>query len=150
MGLEYTKNVRGSIAAGYSGGGVGMNRDPDNDGSDDRVSVFIRGGEAHRHEGRVTNAAFLLPHQSHYFRSNRAAPQGAEVCITHSRVEGLLRESRGSAFGNNKWIYIQIRPIKKLGRVVGDTVIEVSLLKGRDEVRFDSGGGERCCGGGCC
>jgi len=107
MGLEKTEDVRGSIAAGYGSGGIGMDRDPHDDGSEDGLPVFIGGGEAHRHERRETNATFLFLQQGDYCRSNRAAPDGGEGCIKRS-LDGLLRKSRVSILGDNEGIRFEI------------------------------------------
>lgn len=101
------EDVGGSIAAGYGSGGIGMDRYPYDDGSEDGLPVFIGGGEAHRHDRRGTNATFLFLQQGDYRRSNCAAPDRGEVCIERS-VNGLLTEGGVSVLGNNKWILVVI------------------------------------------
>jgi hypothetical protein len=55
-------------------------------------------------------------------------------------MDGLFREGRVSKWGlgDDEGICFAIGAIDKLGRVVRDPVIEVGLLHGGNEVRFDS------------
>ena len=51
VGLENSEDIWVGVAAGGDSGGVTMNGDPDDDGSEDRLALVTGGGEAHWQDG---------------------------------------------------------------------------------------------------
>ena len=101
VGLEDTEDLWVSVAAGFGSGGVTMDRNPDDDGPENILPVFIGGGEAHRQHCRDMNATFGVLQQCNNLGGNGAAPDGLKDRVEDS-VSRLLRDSRVSVVGDDE------------------------------------------------
>jgi len=123
------------VTAGSLLGGVRMNGDPQNDVVVEYVlAVFIKGREAHRQHRRDADATTRLLAQSDDLRSNRLFPKLVLEDRVVGGVGGLHRSGGVPLFRDGKRTLHEIGTLEEGRRVVGDAVVEVCALEGRDVV----------------
>ena len=143
--LENGEDVGVGVAAGGLENGVGMNGDPEYDVLiEDVLAVFIGGREAHRQHRRDTDATTRLLAKSDDLRSNRLLPK---LVLEDKVVGGVggLHRSGGvplcrPLFRDGERTLHEIGTLEEGRRVVGDAVVEVCALEGRDVVIITNDG----------
>lgn len=125
-----------------------MNGDPQNDVVVEYIlAVFIKGRETHRQHRRDADATTRLLAQRDDPRSNRLLPK----LVLEDRVVGGMGLHRSGGvplcrplFRDGERTLHEIGTVEEGRRVVGDAVVEVYALEGRDVVVItNSGGGRR-------
>ena len=135
IGLKKSEDPRRSVVCVLSGGGSGMGRNPNHDGTNSVLLVLAAGDETSCLDGRIAN---LPSFQELADLGSDSVPDSVEQCVEDS-IDGLGREMRVSALGDGEGIFEEIRAVEEVGMVGGDTVVVRGSLPVRDSVGGDSG-----------
>ncbi len=122
-----------------------MNGDPQNDvGVEYALALFIEGRETHRQHRRDADATTRLLAQSDDLRSDRLLPK---LVLEDGVVGGVggLHRSGGvplcrPLFRDGERTLLDIGTLEEGMRIVGDAVVEMDTLEGRDVVIIGSCG----------
>ncbi len=101
------------------GGGTGMSRNPNHDGTDSVLRVLVVGDETSRLDGRIAN---LPSFQELADLGSDSVPDWVERRVENP-IDGLGGEMRVSALGDGERIFKEIRAVEEFGRVERDTVV---------------------------
>ena len=96
IGLEKSEDVRGSVVCILGGGGSGMSRNPNHDGTNSVLPVLAVGDETSCLDGRVVN---LPSFQELADLGSDSVPDSVERRVEDS-IDGLGREMRVFALGD--------------------------------------------------
>ena len=91
IGFEKSEDAKGSVVCILSGGGSGMCRNPNHDGTDSVLPVLAMGDETSCLDGRVAN---LPSFQELADLGSDRVPDSVEWCVEDS-IDGLGRENEG-------------------------------------------------------
>ncbi len=117
------------------GGGSGMSRNPNHDGTDSVLPVLAVCDETSCLKGRVAN---LSSFQELADLGSDSVPDSVERRVEDS-IGGLGREMRVSALGDGEGTFEEIRAVEEVGMVGRDTVVVRGSLPVRDNVGGESG-----------
>ena len=128
-------------AAGSLRSGVGMDRYPDYDMViEDVLAVLTDVGETHGQHRRDVNSATLLLEKLDDLGSDRSLPKRVLEDRVVGGLGGLERDDRVPLFRDDVRTLLEVGTLEEVRRVVGDAVVEVDALKGRDGVITGRGG----------
>ena len=107
---------------------------------EDVLAVLIGVGEAHGQHRRDVNSASLLLEMLDDLGSDRSLPKRVLEDRVVGGLGGLERDDRVPLFRDDVRTLLEVGTVEEVRRVVGDAVVEVDALKGRDGVIIGRGG----------
>src|SRR5258706_4839740 len=119
IGVEKSEDVQGCVVCVLGGGGSGMSRNENHDGTDIVFPVLAVGDETSCLDDRVAN---LSKFQELADLGSESVPDSVERRVEDS-IDGLGVEMRVSALGDGEGIFKEIRAVEEIGRVERDTVV---------------------------
>ena len=141
--FEDGEDGRVGVSAGLLSCGTGEDRDPNDDVLvQDGLAIPVGNREADGNHRRDVNVAFLLCKEVNDGGANLLPPQvGSEDGVEYTMSSPI---GNGSMLvfkrGKDEGMHPDVRALQEVGMLLGNALIEESLLEGRGRVWVDDGG----------